>query len=228
LPVVLLVSAVPPAVRAQEATPTSWAGEAVDPAACQVAPITAERLTALWFPAAATPGPATPRAASELTSVPLPLGEPADPATAVAITTTVRELIACQNRMDNGRVWALFTDNQLRQFGPPPDIRPEDIPALLAPPLPEEPIPVEWYTRLFAVTDVSVMADGRVATVVVSDDPWVPGGPVTEIILFLEEGGRWLIGGGALFTTIVSPPEGFPPPVVADEGPSAAASTPVP
>ena len=175
-----------------QSTVLAQTGEPIDPAECQVEPIAVETLMPLWFPEqAATPGPATPAAQPELTSVPLPLGEPADPATVAGITAAVRELFACQNRIENGRVYALLSADLLRQDGPPPGEGPEDLPAHLAP---FEPIPVEEYVRLIAITDVSVMADGRVAALVVGDDPPIPPeGPETQLMLFVEEGERWVL-----------------------------------
>ena len=216
LPVVLaLALVVPTPVLAQDATPTRWAGEAIDPGECRIEPIPAERLSALWFPESATPGLATPAAEPALTSVPVPLGEPADPGTVAEITATVRELLACQNRAENGRFFAFFTDTMLRQFGPFPGETREDIAAMLAP---FEPIPVEEQVRLLAVTDVSVMADGRVAALVVSDDPPIPPeGPETGLVLFVAEGGRWLIDGVIGFTAVVQ-----------DDAGTAAAGTPTP
>jgi hypothetical protein len=209
---------IPPRATAQEATPTMAAGEAIDPAGCQVEPITSERLIALWFPEdAATPVPATPEAEPELTSIPLPLGEPADPETVAEITATVRELLACQNRVENGRFFALFTDTMLRQFGPLPGESPENIADVLAP---FDPIPVEEQTRLLAVTDISVMPDGRIGALVVSEDPAFPTteGAHTTLTVFVEDGDRWLVDGIARFTAVE--------PTVEDEEGPAADSTP--
>jgi hypothetical protein len=167
-------------------------GEPVAPAACTVEPISVETLLPLWFPEqAVTPEPPTPTTHPERTSVRLPLGEPVDAATAAAITATVRELFACQNRVENRRLYALLSEEMLRRIGPTPDEGPEDLPVHLAP---FEPIPVEEYIRLLAITDVSVMADGRVAAVVVTDDPPVPSmGPETQVMLFIDEDGRWVL-----------------------------------
>jgi hypothetical protein len=213
---VLLLGGLQPTVLAQ-------AGEAIDPAECQVEPISVETLLPLWFPEqAATPRPATPTAQPELASVPLPLGEPADPATVAAITGTVRELFACQNRIENGRLYALLSEELLRQIGPPPGEGPEDLPAHLAP---FEPISVEEYVRLIAVTDVAVMVDGRVAALVIADDPPIPPeGPETQLVLFVEDGDRWVIDAVAGFTAVAAPP------AVAEVGEAspAAPSTPGP
>ena len=192
----------PAAALGQVATPTGSRGEAIDPAACWIDPVPVEELTALWFPTtvAGTSEPATSEADTAMTSVSLPLGEPADAAIEAEITASVRQLFACQNRVDNGRFYALFTADMLRGFGPPPDMTPEDISAHVAP---YEPIPVEEYIRLLAVTDVSVMADGRVGALVVSDDPPIPPeGPETTLMIFAREGGRWLVDGIVAFTNV--------------------------
>ena len=209
-----------PYALAQEATPTMGIWEAINPSECQVEPIPAERLIALWFPdEATTPVAAPPGNSTVLSSVPLPLGEPADPETVAEITAIVRELLACQNRIENGRFFTFFTDAMLRTFAPPPDepFGPEDVAALL---VPYEPIPVAEYIRLLAVTDVLVMADGRVGALVVSDDPPIPpDGPETQLMLFVEEEGRWLVDGVATFTAVE--------PLVGDEeGPADSMPTP--
>ncbi|MBW3632641.1 MAG: hypothetical protein KY456_06405 [Chloroflexi bacterium] len=172
--------------HAQVATPTGSGGEAIDPAECRVEPVPVEELIEMWYPrpAAGMPEPSTPEADTAMTSVSLPLGEPADAAIVTEITATVRQLFACQNRAENGRFYALFTADMLRGFGPPPDTTPEDISAHVAP---YEPIPVGEYIRLLAVTDVSLMADGRVSALVVSDDPPIPpDGPETMLMIFVE------------------------------------------
>lgn len=184
-----------------------------DPTECRTAPISADELIALWFPenGAGTPVPATPAAEPPPASVPLPLGEPADAATAAGVAATVRELYACQNLGENGRTFPFFTDDALRGFDPPPDLGPADVPALLAG-LPE-PVPAAERVRLLAVADVSAMADGRVGAIVVIDDPPVPPeGAQTALWLFVEEGDRWLIDGSVRFTAVEAVNGGTPAP----------------
>ena len=76
-----------------------------------------------------------------------------------------------------------------------------------------EPVPAAERVRLLAVTDVSVMADGRIGAIVISDDPPIPPeGPQTTLALFVEEGGRWLIDESVLFTAAEEGNGGTPAP----------------
>ena len=182
----------PARALAQDATPAAGVGEAPDPQECRVEAPSADALIALWFQEdeAGTPVVATPEA-EVATSVPAPLGEPADPETAESVTATVREVFACFNAGDFGRALALFSDDLAQQFGPEPTATVEDVRAFLE--QPAEPAPEEMRIRLVAVTDVSVTDDGRVAAVVVSDDPETPPeGLETVVVYFAEEGGRWV------------------------------------
>jgi len=203
----------PAGALAQDATPAATAGVAPDPAECRTEPISADELIALWFPEneSGTPVPATRAVSPPMDNLPLPLGEPADAATVAGVVATVRELYACQNLGENGRFFAFFTDDALRGFGPPPEFGLADMPAILTG-LPE-PVPAAERVRLLAVTDVSVMADGRIGAIVISDDPPIPPeGPQTTLVLFVEEGGRWLIDELVLFTAAEEVNGGTPAP----------------
>ena len=187
----------PARALAQDATPAAG-GEALDPAECRVEPRDADELIALWYDEAGTPVAATPGAGT-LDSVPVPLGEPADAETVAGATGAIREILACFNAGDFGRALALFSDDLIRSFGPEPGETPEDVRGFLeaAP----GPLPAGDRIRLLAITDVSVMEDGRVGALVVSDDPTVaPEGPETVLVIFVEEGGRWLVDEVVEFT----------------------------
>ena len=186
IPVVLLA-------LAQDATP-GVGGEAPDPADCRAEPRDADELIALWYEedAAGTPVAVAPTDEPPLDAVPVPLGEPADAATAAGVTAAVREVFACFNAGNFGAALALFSDDLVHAFGPEPGETPEEVRGFVeaAP----EPPPAGERIRLLAVTDVAVMADGRVAAFVVSEDPTVPPeGAETVLVLLVEEGGRWLI-----------------------------------
>jgi hypothetical protein len=150
-----------------------------------------EELIALWYQedAAGTPVLATP-VAEVMTSITVPLGEPADEATVAGVTAAAREIFACFNAGDFARATALFSDELAQQFGPEPGDTVEDVRAFLE--APPEPAPAEEWGRVLAVTDVSVAADGRVAAIVVTEDPAVPTGVESALVFFVEEGGRWL------------------------------------
>ena len=97
----------------------------------------------------------------------------------------VRELLACQNRVKNGSFFALFADPMLRQFAQFLAETPENIANDLAP---FRSISVQEQARLLAVTAISVVADGPVAVLVVSDDPALKTeGSHTLLAVFFEE-----------------------------------------
>jgi hypothetical protein len=126
--------------------------------------------------------------------------EPADPATVAEITVVVRELLTYQNRVKNGRFFALFADPMLRQFAQFLAETPENIANVLAP---FRSISVQEQARLLAVTDISVVADGPVAVLVVSDDPALQTeGSHTLLVVFFEEEGRWSVAAVARFTAL--------------------------
>ena len=208
---VLLALVGPTHAGAQDATPPTGSGEAPGPEECRVEPRPTEELIALWFRAdvAGTPvvAPAEP---AVMASVPAPLGEPADAATAAGVTAAVREGLACFNAGDFGRAMALFSDDLVRRFGPEPGSTPADVGAFLGAPA---PVPADRRTRLIAVTDVAVLADGRTGAFVVGDDPTSPrAGPETLLFLFVEEGGRWLVDGVVEFTAVEDGDVGTPAP----------------
>ncbi len=199
----------PSVAGAQDATPAAE-GEAPDPAECQVEGRTADELIEIWYEQndEGTPVLATPEAEGLLTTVPAPLGEPADEETVAGVTETVREVLACFNAGDFGRATALFSENFIGQFGPSPEESPEDVRGFLEV---GEAAPEEARIRLLAVTDVAVMEDGRVGAFVVSVDPTVPPeGAETALILFVEEEDRWLVDGVVEFVPVDEGGEGTP------------------
>jgi hypothetical protein len=165
-------------VRAQ-ATP-----EVPKPEECRVAP---HSLPLLGEPApsapVATPGP-FPTAAPFV----LPAGKEADAATVDAVTATVREAIACRNAGDFARAYALMTDHMLRQlFGGPTTIDPEITSALATAP---RRVSKERRLALVAISEVRVLADGRVGAVVETGSGETA---YRDYIFFAAAGDRWLI-----------------------------------
>ena len=194
--VISLAAAAPSGLLAQEATPATGMGEAVDPALCRVEPRTAEEIFALRAEDAPE---GEPYADATLKAAPVPLGEPADAETVAAVTATIREAYACTNAGDFGRFAVLLSDAALgRQIGSVEDVTLEIVQSALAE---IDPRSAADRQRLLAVTDVSVMDDGRVAAFVVDDDPTEPPeGPETEVLIFVEERGRWVVDGILDFT----------------------------
>jgi hypothetical protein len=216
--------AVPAAVHAQDEEPDAQRVPA--PEECQVEPRPVDELIALLGPAGTPPageaddtgdaedaeqsGDATAEAGSGVSAadgvtLPIPLGEPADEETGEAINATARELLACLNAGDLARVSALFTDAAV---GPTLGPAPADPSGLEREP---EPLEREARSRLIAITDQSLLTDGRAAAFVVLNDPLnLPRGPETYLLIFAEEEGRWLIDGLIDFSVVPDPPRGTP------------------
>lgn len=155
------------------------------PAACRVEP----RPLPL-FPAA-TPGAepaATPAPLVTPTPFAAPEGQPADEATVTAVTATIRESLACLHAGDYRRAYALFTDRFLRQlFGGPDTIDPAIAAALEAPP---RRVPRNQRLTLVAVSDVRLLADGRVGAVVQTRNPLET---FADYLILIRPDDRWLI-----------------------------------
>jgi hypothetical protein len=184
---------------AQEATPAALLGEPVDPAECQFAQRPQEEILDLWFPSKlATPVMATPVDSDVVfpTAVPLPLGSPADADTVAAVTQTLRRTMACANAGDYWGLLSLSSDNLVRYYRPDAAIR-EEARQMADESFPPSPEGKHW--RLIAVTDVAVMDDGRVAAVLVSEDPLsISPGPETQLFFLIKERGRWVLDGSAI------------------------------
>jgi hypothetical protein len=130
------------------------------------------------------------------TAVPLPLGSPADPDVVAAVTETLRRTMACANAGDYWGLLSLSSDNLIRYYRPDAANR-EEARRIADELFPPSPAGKHW--RLIAVTDVAVMDDGRVAAVLVSEDPlsFTPG-PETQIFFLVQERGRWVLDGSAI------------------------------
>jgi hypothetical protein len=165
---------------------------AIDPAECQVEPRSVDGILALWYPDRDAGTPVRTGSAREVrTSVPVPLGEPADAMTLEGISVTIREEIACVNAGDPLRSFALYSDDLMRSFGVGMESPIQDTRATLE--TPPTPLPVTQRIKLLAVTDVSVMADGRIGAFIVYDDPQLSLPTVrTLVAIFVEERGRWV------------------------------------
>ena len=194
---------VPGVIAAQEGTPE--ADQRVpQPEECRVEPRPTDELVELLGPAGTPTARQTgPGTAAE--PLPIPLGEPVDPETDEALTAAARELLACLNAGDIRRTTALFTDAAVGPaFGPAP----ADPSGLEREPTPLDP---EARTRLIAITDPSLLEDGRAAAFLVINDPLnPPRGPETLLLIFAQEDDRWLVDGLIDFTVVPETPEGTP------------------
>ena len=176
-------------VVAQDATP---AGEAVDPAECQVEPRAVEDIEQLTN-ASAEGAEATPDAA-EAGAIE---GEDADEATVEAVTATYRELVACLNAGEYLRVYALYTDDYVRRNLAESG---QTLEQLQATPSPDQ----QQTTALVGVSDVRQIDGDRVAARVETADPSAEGTIAIDAILVRQDD-RYLIDDE---TVVDAPQEG--------------------
>ena len=196
-----LVSGRVAAQEDQTASPAAEPGP-VPPEECGVEPRPAEEVFALLGLAEGAAGAATPSAAR--TPVPAPPWPGADAETAEAVTTTIRQWLACINADDNFRIAALMTDGAIvRFFGGAlaADEANEGARTNLA----GTPAPraEEAHVHLVAVTDVSRLDDGRVAALALINEPVLPPrGQETLLLTFVQVGDRWLIDDIVQFSVV--------------------------
>ena len=164
---------------AQDATPPP--GEVIPAAECQVEPRGIDEIEQILAAADEGEAAGTPEMA-ELGSM---KGEPADDATAQAVTETYRQLVACLNAGDYLRIYALYSDDYLRRtLGE----RDEELETLLATPTPRE----EGGTALVGVRDVRTIDGDRVVARIETFDP-SPGAITVADAVLVVEGDQYLI-----------------------------------
>lgn len=181
----LAVSGVAP-VLAQESTPAAGPATvmlpiAPDPATCTADMAAPAELQAIYDDVHASP-------ASAATPAPFvePVGEPADAATAAAVTAVVVDVIRCNANGGNGLADAYFlTESHLRESLA--EMTAEEFAAYTTP----LPLPPEEWLMVYAVRDPRVLPDGRVAA---NPEIIVPGvGHFRDTLIFAQVEGRWLI-----------------------------------
>lgn len=183
---VLLAGAVEPAIaRAQPATPTP---DVPAPEDCTAAPRTLEELQGLI----ATPFPEIAGAS------PVATPGPVDAATEAAAHAVIRQVIACSNAGDFWRVLALYSDRYVRDYV----LQLVEAITGQAGPMTEaiyqrfagnHPLPPESRLVILAFGPSERLADGRIAVVVIGDDPVdrEPAGPTRFILV--AQGDQWRI-----------------------------------
>jgi hypothetical protein len=163
----------------QQATPAAELGPPT-PAECQIAPRSEAEIAALAATPVATPAAAEPAA--------LPEGEAADAATIAEIMRTLREVIACSQAGDLGRLLALYTSEYITRevlAAEPLPIVPGHRPAGT----PQPPSPPAVIDLTPVILEARRLPDGRVAALVTIAEP---GSPV-DVVWFQHVGDRWLI-----------------------------------
>ena len=185
----------------QTASPAAEPGP-VPPEECGVEPRPAEEVFALLGLAEGAAGEATPSAAR--TPVPAPPWPAASAETAAAVTATIRQWLACINADDNFRIAALMTDGAIVRFFGGALAEDEAVEGARAN-LAGTPAPraEEAHVRLEAVSDVSLLADGRVAALALINEPVLPPrGRETLLLTFVQAGDRWLIDDIVQFSVV--------------------------
>lgn len=177
---------------AQETTPEAVDTEnprLVAPEECVAEPRAYEDIAAILdIEGEGVPAPA-------LTQITPPLGEVADPETAISIKEAARHVLACFNAGDIPRAAGLMTENGVQRayWGLTIDEENRELARTRIAATPE-PRAEEVLVRLITVTDVSTLPDGRVAAFVVLNEPLLPpAGPETLLFIFSNQDGRWLV-----------------------------------
>lgn len=185
--------------------PALQARDAPEPETCVIAPRTLDSITALA--AQASPG-GTPAAA-------VPSGTPADSGTQSAVTSVVRQMVACSNARDVLRQLALYSDRLVRQAYPS---GPTEILALQA--RQSLPLTPPEYVALLSISEVQSLADGRVSAHVVVDDPARHSHDPNVLVstqegatlFFVHDQGAWLIDETQQDVSGATPVSGTPGP----------------
>jgi hypothetical protein len=205
--VAIAALAIPLVARAQGATPVASpvaSPFAPGPEECTVEPITIDRLTQLvGTPVAGVESDDS--ATASPTPFAMPEGEAADEATAAAIAATVHTYIACLNAGDYPRALALYSDQGLRDLFATAVANGATAQQLLASLGSPQPLPEDQRNLLYGVDDVRVLADGRIATLVIGDNLAEPGPPGPALFYFSQVNGQWLIDSFVSTDEIVTP-----------------------
>ena len=161
----------------------------VAPSECVTEPRTVEDLTAIL----ALDGEGVQ--APPLITITPPLGEIVDSQTELAISEAARTVLACFNAGDIGAAAGLMTENGVKRaywgITVTEESRAGTIERLQGAPVPR---PEDRAVRLIAITDASMLPDGRVAAFVVINEPILPpAGPETLLFVFANQDGQWLV-----------------------------------
>ena len=180
------------AAGAQDATPAPLS---TDPSLCTIEPTTVEALQAMYgTPAAAGAGEANSLAESGTPEVDvLPTGTPADEALTAEITAAIQRQFACNN---SGNLLASlagisehFISTEIGNAVFDEDL----VAALEASPV---PVPADQQVQLLAVRDVTLYEDGRAGALIdytIPNNPEGINGLETDLFIFVNEGGVWLL-----------------------------------
>lgn len=182
----------------------------LSPDLCQVEPRAEEELISAFGLDAA---PEAEGPVFERPGIPIPLGAPAPGEVIQGITETTREFFACNNAGDVPRIAALLSESGMFRFygyGPRDEVADQRLREWASgATMPREE---NAYIRLLAVTDVSILPDGRVAAFVINNEPLLPPrGPETLLFIYSQnEAGTWQVDDYYDFTIVNPAGDGTP------------------
>lgn len=176
-------------VAAQESTPT--AGQAPSPDLCTLEPVSFEFLESAF----ASPVPVDDEtAASPVASPagdPFADGEPVDEETRQAVEESMIINVACINTGVPLLQFAVYTEDGLRLLlANVSGITQADYEELEQA---AQPLTEDQWTILIEFQEMVQLDDGRVAALIVGDDPMQPEPPSTTLFYLLERDGHWYI-----------------------------------
>lgn len=126
----------------------------------------------------------------------VPIGQPVEEVIWEHVVATVTEFYACFNAGDSRRAFALVSDMFLQRYAENNRLTTGQIDMLIAD---AEPVLVEVQVTILAITDVTILTDGRAGAFVVVTSEW--RGPDTAYMLFVQQGKRWLLDEAIGFLT---------------------------
>ena len=173
---------------------SSVLGEGATPSPFPLTPDPTERTTAPrprgFFEPFVGRDPATPMLAAQPEHpmpYPPPAGEPADALTVAEVEATIRMGVACLNALDFPRLFAVHSDGYLeRALGANPPTT-EVLDMLFSP---SAPFPPELREAIVSIRDVTLLADGRLAAVYLSDELASEPGYEYHLLILVREDGR--------------------------------------
>lgn len=166
----------------QQATPGTELGPPTA-AECQITPRSEAEIAALAATPEATPAPPAPAEPAAL-----PEGAPADATTIAGLLQTAREVIACAEAGDLGRLLALYTDEYIAReilADEPVPVVPGHRPAGT----PQPPSPPAVIDLTPVILEARLLPDGRAVALVTTVEP----GAAVDVVWFVQVGDRWLI-----------------------------------
>jgi hypothetical protein len=174
---------------AQGAAPASYPA-APDPAECVIEPRSMDDIVRI----VGTPVPgmdaSVPAPAASPAPFVIPRGEPADTETADEVIATLHQVFACTNGGELLRVYALFTEDFVREFFAQTPLTADVIAFLAATP---QPLPKEQQRIIRGFGSVQILADGRAGVMIVLDEPDDPRREEPDYAILEQVDGRWLV-----------------------------------